>query len=158
MTCILISPCLWSAVLLLKDFVKDLSDLFFRTFTAISFLFRSHSTAVSCFSSSFEADDGFLNLFFSKLWYWLCAFSARFSFPFFLVDFLLLYFVWVCVEFCENICDSFSGDDHLAFLFLDSRDENSLHCRFDIGDVPCSFEFFQNLLNFVLSCIPLFVL
>ena len=29
------SPCLWSAVFVQKDFVEDLSELFFRSFTAI---------------------------------------------------------------------------------------------------------------------------
>ena len=45
-----------------------------------------------------------------------------------------------------------------AFWFFDFWDENSLFRRLDIGDVPCSFEFFQDLVFFFFASSSFFSL
>ena len=82
------------------------------------------------------------------------SFSARVR-SFSCVTFLT--FVQIFVEFRKDICESLSRFDGFAFFVFDFVDEDSFLHRFDTGDVPCSFEFFQDLLNFSLSCPPFVV-
>ena len=81
-------------------------------------------------------------------------FSARVRY-FSCVTFLT--FVQIFVEFRKDICDSLSRFDGFAIFVFDFGDEDSFLHRFDTGDDPCSFEFFQDLLNSFLSCLPFVV-
>ena len=58
--------------------------------------------------------------------------------------------------FFENICNSLSCVDGFAFFIFVFWDEDSLLHRFDTGDVPCPYEFFQDLLIFPCLVLVLF--
>ena len=65
--------------------------------------------------------------------------------------------IQVFVEFRKDVCDSLSRLHGFSFFVLAFGDEDSFLHGFDTGDVPCSFEFFQDLLILFLSCPPFVV-
>ena len=114
-----LSPAFWCEVILLRNFVGDCSDFFFRIVTAIFELFSSYSIAVFRFPY-FLSVVGVLNLIFCELFYGIVLlriftviFSAKIR-SFFSVIFFA--FVQIFIKFRKYICDSLPRFDSFAFF------------------------------------------